>query len=482
MKPSALAAALLALVATVSSHMVLAYPPALRYKGNPYVQLTDRDYSITDPLMGDGSNFPCKGYQSDIGGNSGSSVATWAAGGHYNFTITGSTTHNGGSCQVSLSYDKGKTFTTIHSYIGGCPTISPPGGSFDFAIPPDAPTGAALFAWTWFNNIGNREMYMSCASVTIVGSGSGIRRQVTNITFSTRPSIFVANLQNGCTTIENTDISFPDPGPDVTNVTVHPGGVIGTCKSVASVSAVGNSLGLPLSSSLLYGSATSIASGSSSAIRRPSTVRFLNGPATHSPADSTASVSASQSTVVSLSNTIMPSTVSSTTVLPSSSIQPSTSGQQTSGYLFSAQSKQNVAVYFGQTPVTKGTTLAAQCADPNIDIVVLAFIISQTYSGRYPMVNFGAACGGQTATMALEAPGLLYCPQLAADIGTCQFKFGKKVLLSIGGANSQITFSSASQASAFGDILWQLFGPPGNIDMNLRPFGDISIDGFDISK
>src|SRR5258705_385699 len=27
-------------------------------------------------------------------------------------------------------------------------------------------------------------------------------------------------------------------------------------------------------------------------------------------------------------------------------------------------------------------------------------------------------------------------------------------------------------------VLWHLFGPPGNIDVDLRPFGNISIDGF----
>ncbi|KAG4431258.1 hypothetical protein IFR05_013263 [Cadophora sp. M221] len=151
-------------------------------------------------------------------------------------------------------------------------------------------------------------------------------------------------------------------------------------------------------------------------------------------------------------------------------------------YTFNALSQRNVAVYFGQTTITGTTSLEAQCADPNIDIVILAFVISQLNGGIYPTVNFGAACGGQTAEMAAQAPGLLSCPDLAGNISTCQNTYGKKVLLSVGGATSQISFSGEEQASNFGDVLWNLFGPAGNIDDALRPFGDVEVDGFDIDK
>lgn len=153
------------------------------------------------------------------------------------------------------------------------------------------------------------------------------------------------------------------------------------------------------------------------------------------------------------------------------------------GYTFNALSRSNINVYFGQTPVTSGTTLVAQCADPNVDIITLSFIIANAYEGtEYPQVNFGAACGGQTAEMMASAPGLLYCPDLAGMISSCQTTYGKKVLLSIGGSASSIAFSESSEATSFGDILWQLFGPPGSIDIGLRPFGNVTIDGFDIGK
>ena len=168
------------------------------------------------------------------------------------------------------------------------------------------------------------------------------------------------------------------------------------------------------------------------------------------------------------------------TPLPGAADSLPISEDKSARYVFNAQSSKNVAVYFGQTPATGKTTLAAQCSDPNIDIVILAFVISQLDGGSYPSVNFGAACGGQTTKMAAVAPGLLSCPGLASNIQTCQKTYGKKVLLSIGGSTSQISFSSATQAKNFGDVLWNVFGPPGNVDIELRPFGTVSIDGFDV--
>ena len=110
-------------------------------------------------------------------------------------------------------------------------------------------------------------------------------------------------------------------------------------------------------------------------------------------------------------------------------------------------------------------------------------MISQLDGGLYPAMNFGAACGGQTPIMISEAPGLLSCPELAADIKTCQATYGKKVMLSIGGAASQLSFSGPEEATTFATILWELFGPEtGSVDAGLRPFGSISIDGFDIGE
>lgn len=56
----------------------------------------------------------------------------------------------------SLSYDNGKNFHVIQSYIGGCEIDSL---NFPLTIPSAAPGGRAIFSWSWFNKSGNREMY-----------------------------------------------------------------------------------------------------------------------------------------------------------------------------------------------------------------------------------------------------------------------------------------------------------------------------------
>ena len=63
--------------------------------------------------------------------------------------------HGGGSCQLAMSYDNGASWNVIYSIIGGCLVE---GLTQDVKIPADAPSGEALFAWNWFNLLGNREM------------------------------------------------------------------------------------------------------------------------------------------------------------------------------------------------------------------------------------------------------------------------------------------------------------------------------------
>lgn len=170
-----------------------------------------KDYSYTNPLSTDGSDYPCKGYAHDTF----NSVATYTPGSTYDLELQGSATHGGGSCQIALSYDTGETWKVIHTMLGGCPLPK----KYEFTIPSDAQTGEALLAWSWFNKVGNREMYMNCAQVTI-GGGSN-REMTTDLvrrdSFSSLPELFRANTGGpaGCKTIEGEEVNFPLPGPSV---------------------------------------------------------------------------------------------------------------------------------------------------------------------------------------------------------------------------------------------------------------------------
>ncbi|UNI20223.1 DNA-directed RNA polymerase [Purpureocillium takamizusanense] len=221
-----LAASLLGLA---SAHMEMKNPPPLRSQFNKFT--TSVDYDMKNPLSAGGSNYPCKGYHTLLNTPQGQTVADWTPGQSYSMTITGGAAHNGGSCQASLSFDGGKSFKVIHSYIGHCPVVGD--SSFPFTVPSDTPAGKALFAWTWFNQVGNREMYMNCASVNIVGGAKRIRgsSEARADPIGNRPNAFVANVGNGCTTAEGRDTKFPNPGPDVTQTSDQtPVAPVGNCK------------------------------------------------------------------------------------------------------------------------------------------------------------------------------------------------------------------------------------------------------------
>ena len=68
-------------------------------------------------------------------------------------------------------------------------------------------------------------------------------------------------------------------------------------------------------------------------------------------------------------------------------------------------------------------------------------------------------------------------------IKTCQ-SGGKKVFLSIGGAlgSEGINLASEKDADDAASVIWDIFGGGTGADKDLRPFGDVKLDGFDIGK
>ncbi|RMJ21511.1 hypothetical protein PHISP_07621 [Aspergillus sp. HF37] len=184
----------------------------------------NEDTLTKGPMNPDGSNFPCKispgAYEAPAESNN------MKIGELQTLKLMGSAVHGGGSCQVSLTTDmhptKDSEWMVIKSIMGGCPAKAEgnlPGSiqsnvnSFDFTIPDGIEPGKYTLAWTWFNRIGNREMYMNCAPINVEG-GSAKRSEPDSKAISKRyefPGLFVANI-NGCTTEHGVDVRFPNPG------------------------------------------------------------------------------------------------------------------------------------------------------------------------------------------------------------------------------------------------------------------------------
>ncbi|KYK61272.1 extracellular protein [Drechmeria coniospora] len=203
-------AAAVALAALVNGHMEMTDPPPLGSTFNPNTDEAFKDYNMRSPMNITGNDFPCRKHHEFMGTPRGKPVASWIPGQSYSMTIAGSADHKGGSCQASVSLDRGKSFKVIQSYIGNCP---PPGESkYDFTLPSDVPSGEMLFAWSWLNNMGNREMYMNCAVIDVKAGGK--KRAAPSVPLAERPDMFVANVGNGVCTYEGTDVEFPEPGPD----------------------------------------------------------------------------------------------------------------------------------------------------------------------------------------------------------------------------------------------------------------------------
>lgn len=202
--------ALLGGAGSAVGHMFMSDPAPLRGTNNPHAG-DDVDYEMKSPISAE--QFPCRGSLGLLGTEAGAPTAEYKAGQSYSATIEGGAAHGGGSCQFSLSYDKGNTWKVIQSIIGDCPVSG--GSSFDFTIPADAPSSdEAIFSWSWNNKIGNREFYQNCAVVSISG-GSSKARRADEVAFDSLPDMFVANIVDDCSVPEGIDVLYPDPGPNV---------------------------------------------------------------------------------------------------------------------------------------------------------------------------------------------------------------------------------------------------------------------------
>ena len=198
----------------------------------------------TNPLEPSGTDWPCK--QRD-GAYEITQWNTMPINSPQTIRFQGQATHGGGSCQISLTRDtpptKDSVFKVLKSIQGGCPSTNPgnvgtdPFGygadTFTFAIPDAVSPANYTLAWTWFNKIGQREMYMNCAPVTVTASAAKRRRgrrtralgQRADDGMDSLPDMFRANSGNGCSTAASgTVLAIPaaNLGKDVQRIGSEP--------------------------------------------------------------------------------------------------------------------------------------------------------------------------------------------------------------------------------------------------------------------
>ncbi|KAF2131562.1 lytic polysaccharide monooxygenase [Dothidotthia symphoricarpi CBS 119687] len=212
---TALFAAMLAMAPlSVNAHMIMANPVPYGSPNN-------------SPLDPSGSDFPCK-----VGAGGSYEVKKmndWAVGSKQTLSFTGTAVHGGGSCQVAVTTDKtpspSSKWKVIYSIEGGCPASTPGNlgaggalGTFPFDVPSELPNGEMTMAWTWFNKVGNREMYMNCAPITVSGGSDD------SAAFDSLPDMAVANIQGqgSCKTSEGSDYTFENPGKYKTEIGTGP--------------------------------------------------------------------------------------------------------------------------------------------------------------------------------------------------------------------------------------------------------------------
>ncbi|KAJ1659848.1 Chitinase 2 [Dispira simplex] len=144
-----------------------------------------------------------------------------------------------------------------------------------------------------------------------------------------------------------------------------------------------------------------------------------------------------------------------------------------------SQCGHNLAVYWGQNPwggqhledsANWEQNIDYYCHDDSIDTLLVSFLINYNLGGL-PELNLANHCNTTYANTKVH-----HCPDIAKGIKYCQSR-GKKVLLSLGGAEGRYGFQDDQGAIKFAQLLWDMF-LGGKHD--LRPFDDAVLDGIDL--
>ncbi|KAK5675081.1 hypothetical protein LTS10_012155 [Elasticomyces elasticus] len=199
----------LALTVTLSSiaqaHLIISSPV-------PYGKDSLDNSPLIDAKPGtSGSNFPCK---LRTGGYDITTENHITAGEDQTLSFIGSASHGGGTCQLALSSSRTPDHTSewkaFQIYEGGCP-VNGDGNdgtsNFTYTVPTGIKNGEYSLAWTWYNRVGNRELYMNCAPVTVTGGSES------SDFYDSLPNTYVINQPTSeCSSVESSNQLIPNPG------------------------------------------------------------------------------------------------------------------------------------------------------------------------------------------------------------------------------------------------------------------------------
>ncbi|PNS19724.1 hypothetical protein CAC42_7691 [Sphaceloma murrayae] len=199
------ALAVAALSSVTSAHIILSNPTPFAFQ-NP-------DHKL-DPLLSDGSDYPCKKVNGQPLQSQGSNPI--AVGQQYNLEWTNYVTHGGGSCQLSVTRDldptKSSVFKVIKTWQGGCPIASTGNTApnpLPWEMPSEVQNGDAVLAWTWIPRFSqSEELYMNCAPITVSGGASD------DSAFNQLPDLYVPNLPSSSChkPLIGQNLVVPNPG------------------------------------------------------------------------------------------------------------------------------------------------------------------------------------------------------------------------------------------------------------------------------
>ncbi|KAK5994770.1 Endochitinase 3 [Cladobotryum mycophilum] len=144
----------------------------------------------------------------------------------------------------------------------------------------------------------------------------------------------------------------------------------------------------------------------------------------------------------------------------------------------SASPAGKLVIYWGAED--DSTSLSDVCNDSSYSIVNLSFLDKFFAAGGWPQLSMSYLDGPSQAQRKAGANDLKDGSPLVSAIKQCQSS-GKKVILSLGGGDANVELQNDGAGEKVADNLWNLFGG-GTDHKELRPFGDIKLDGFDLDN